>query len=193
MKQDGAFIQGFNCQCFVDGKYQVIVAEAVTNQAPDQEHLPAMLDQVRQNLDRLPQRLIADAGYMSADNVDFCDKLEVDAYISVSREKHGQRKDGRDELIADEKPAWTMMRAKLQTPEGKHIYSRRKAIVEPVFGQIKDARAFRRFSVRGLAKVRTEWTLICLCSNLLKLLRLVPNQIADLAAAKRRISAPVPG
>ena len=61
------------------------------------------------------------------------------------------------------------MRAKLQTEEGKAIYARRKVIVEPVFGHAKQARQFRHFSLRGLKKVTAEWTLVCLCGNLLKL------------------------
>jgi hypothetical protein len=182
MKRGGVFIQGYNCQCMVDSKHQIIVGEAVTNQAPDQEHLPPMLEQVRQNLGRLPNRLTADAGYMSDDNANYCEKLNVDAYISVRREKHAEQGDCSAEGPPNEKPAWAKMRAKLQTPDGKLIYARRKAIVEPVFGQVKEARDFRRFSMRGLTKVRSEWTLICLCSNLLKLLKLVRIPLAEITA-----------
>ena len=63
------------------------------------------------------------------------------------------------------------MAAKVRTPEGRALYARRKVIVEPVFGQIKGARGFRRFLLRGLAKVRGEWRLVCLTHNLLKIWR----------------------
>ena len=63
------------------------------------------------------------------------------------------------------------MAAKVWTPEGKALYARRKVIVEPVFGQIKEARGFRRFLLRGLEKIRGEWRLVCLTHNLLKLWR----------------------
>ena len=63
------------------------------------------------------------------------------------------------------------MAAKVRTPEGKAFYARRKVIVEPVFGQIKEARGFRRFLLRGVAKLRGEWRLVCLTHNLLKLWR----------------------
>lgn len=182
MKRNGCYIQGYNCQCAVDAKHQIIVAEAVTNQAPDQEHLRPMLLQVLHNLGQLPKRLSADAGYMSDDNVTFCDRLEVDAFIAVRRDSHGQQHDGSDEPARADKPAWAKMRAKLQTPEGKKVYALRKVIVEPVFGQVKEGRGFRRFSMRGLTKVRPEWTLICLCSNLLKLITSVQTPVAQLRA-----------
>jgi len=79
----------------------------------------------------------------------------------------------------DESETWATMRAKLATEQGKQLYSRRKVIVEPVFGHIKEPRGFRRFSLRGVTKVRAEWTLVCLCHNLIKLLVAQP----DLAAA----------
>ena len=63
------------------------------------------------------------------------------------------------------------MRTKLSSPEGANVYSQRKHVVEPVFGQIKEARGFRRFSFRGVEKVSAEWDLICLTHNLLKLFR----------------------
>jgi hypothetical protein len=70
------------------------------------------------------------------------------------------------------------MRSRLATEEGRRIYSRPKVIVEPVFGQIKEGRRFRRFSLRGLHKVRGEWTLVSLCHNLLKLLTTQPKAAA---------------
>jgi hypothetical protein len=168
MKRNGAFLQGYNCQIVVDEGHQIIVADGVSNQAPDQEHLIPMLGRVEKNTGRLPGCLTADTGYMSEEGAAHCDEHRVDAYIAPSKQRHGRR--GGHAAPEHENRAWADMRAKLATEEGKRIYSRRKVIVEPVFGQIKQARGFRRFSLRGLGKVRGEWTLVSLCHNLLKLL-----------------------
>ena len=168
MKRGTTYLQAYNCQIAVDGANQVIVAEAVTNQAPDQEHLVPMMKRVQRNTGRSPQHLSADAGYMSEDNVQFCEQHGIDAYLAVARDSHGRGSDQKGPS-QQEKAVWHAMRDKLATEKGRQVYSRRKAIVEPVFGQTKEARRFRRFSLRGLTKVRREWTLVCLCSNLLKL------------------------
>ena len=103
---------------------------------------------------------------MSEGNVAHCVKEGIDAHIAVGRDKHGLTSTEEHEPRDDESEAWAEMRAKLATREGKELYSRRKVIVEPVFGQIKEPRGFRRFSLRGLPKVRREWTLVCLVHNL---------------------------
>ncbi len=174
MKKDGAFVQGYNAQTAVDAESQVIVGEAVTNQAPDCEHLPPMIDRVETNCGHKPAVLSADAGYFSRDNVTACEQRGVDAHIAVGREHAGA-------TPANPDPVREQMRTKLRSALGKAIYARRKAIVEPPFGQIKQARGFRRFSLRGLAKVRSEWTFVCLTHNLLKLFRAprcVPSALA---------------
>ncbi len=190
MKRDGTYLQGYNCQCAVDDKCQIIVAEAVTNQAPDQEHLPPLISRVSENTGRLPRRVTADAGYMSEENVAFCDEQNVDAYISVNRDRHGAS--SKDTAATDDAlgPARAAMRAKMRTTEGRQVYAKRKATVEPVFGQIKEARRFRRFSLRGIDKVRDEWTLVCLCHNLLKLFRWGPARLAELVTEKGEVPAP---
>ena len=167
MKRGGEFIQGYNCQIVVDSANQIIVAEAVTNQPPDTDHLAPMLDLLRRNTGQLPRRLSADAGYMSVSNVTVCEDQGVDAYLAVGRDKHGA--DGEAEGPRHGSEAWNAMRDKLRTEEGRSVYARRKVIVEPVFGHATQARRFRLFSLRGLRKVRAEWTLVCLCGNLLKL------------------------
>ena len=189
MKRDGSFLQGYNCQCAVDSKRQIIVAEAVTNQAPDQEHLVPLIERLEQNLGQLPKRISADAGYMSEDNAEYCENREVDAHLSVRRERHGPQDGSSDAEDPAQNPIWAKMKAKLITPEGRKVYARRKAIVEPVFGQIKEARGFRRFSLRGIHKVRTEWTLVCLCHNLLKLMRSVPGPLAEIQAQGEELIA----
>lgn len=192
MKRDGSFMQAYNCQIAVDSKNQVIVAEAVTNQSPDHEHLIPLVETVEQNVGRLPVRVSADAGYMSAANACHCEKRRVDAHLSVARDRHGAQDVGSDAPTVSKKPEWEKMRAKLRTPEGKKTYSRRKAIVEPVFGQIKEERGFLRFSLRGLRKVRGEWTLVCLCHNLVKLVRSLPGTLADTMTQGERPLAATP-
>jgi len=179
MKRGATYLQGYNCQIAVDGVAQVILAEAVTNQAPDHEHLVPMMERVRHNTGRSPNTLSADAGYMSEDNVGFCASHGIDAYLAVGRDTHGRG--GQKEPHRQEGGVWRAMREKLSSEPGRRIYSRREAIVEPVFGQAKEARRFRRFSLRGLRKVRREWTFVCLCSNVLKLVTVPPPLHAELA------------
>jgi len=167
MVRDGAYLQGFNGQIAVDDKSQVIVAEALTNQAPDQEHLVPMVERVIANCGETPDVLTADAGYFSQTNVEHCERRGILPVINVGRERPG---DPADE-VKTRNPAAQRMRARLRDPEGRRLYRRRKAITEPVFGQMKEARGFRRFLLRGLAKVRNEWSLVCLTHNLLKLYR----------------------
>jgi transposase len=171
MKRGGDYIQGYNCQIVVDGAHQIIVAEGVTNQAPDQEHLAPMMDRVLHNIGDSPRRLTADSGYMSDDSVVYCENQGIDAYIAVGRKKHrpdASGKENNDQIFQDNE-AWRAMRDKLKTDDGHEVYRHRKHIVEPVFGHVKEARRFRRFSLRGITKVRGEWTLVSLAHNLLKL------------------------
>lgn len=162
-----AFVQAYNAQIVVDDAHQIIVAEAVTNQSSDAQHLPAMMDTTEANCGARPVQGLGDAGYYSAENIDYCDAKGIDILLSVSREKkvlNGA------EPLPDGDPR-KEMQTKLRGPLGKAAYSRRKVIVEPVFGQIKAARGLRQFLLRGIQKVRGEWSLECLCHNLLKLYR----------------------
>ena len=178
LKANGSYLQGYNCQIVADETNQIILAEGVTNQAPDQEHLIPMMDRVKKNTGHSPATLTADTGYMSSDNVATCEDKGIDAYIAVGRDKHGRNSAAEHESIEGESEAWAEMRSKLSTEEGRRLYSRRKVIVEPVFGQVKEARGFRHFSLRGLLKARREWTLVCLCHNLMKLLTAHPASLA---------------
>ena len=109
-----------------------------------------------------------DNGYYSEAAVAALETLGFDPYIATGRQRHHV-----PQAEAPETPATAQerMAAKVQTPEGKALYARRKVIVEPVFGQIKEARGFRRFLLRGLATIRGEWRLVCLTHNLLKIWR----------------------
>lgn len=174
--KDGAtksFVQAYNAQAAVDGHAQVIVAAAVTQDANDKQQLVPMLTQVVTNWGAAPAVASADSGYFSAAAVTDPTLAAVDLYVAVDRQKHGQEPaaDATPPPLPGDAPALHAMRAKLQTAAGQAAYALRKAIVEPVFGQIKDARRFRRFSFRGTVKVRAEWLVICLTHNLLKLFR----------------------
>jgi transposase len=169
--KDGAtkgFVQGYNAQAAVDGHAQVIVACAVTQQAPDVGQFVPLLEAVVGNVGRAPAIVTADAGYFSEDNLTAPALAGVECYVPPERQKHGSASPPgpRPQHAVSE-----TMRAKLRTAAGRATYALRKTIVEPVFGQIKEARRFRRFSLRGLHPVSGEWTLICLTHNLLKLWR----------------------
>ena len=168
---DGHYIQGYNCQMSVDSDHQVIVALGVRNQAPDVEHLEPMLQRIAASAGALPAVMTADAGYWSEGNAALCADQGIDAYIATGRLPHGQPPPPkRGPLPRDADPKSKMAR-KLRSKAGSSIYSQRKAIVEPVNGQIKEARGLRHFLLRGLEKVDTEWHLIAATHNLLNLFR----------------------
>jgi transposase len=174
MMKDGAVVQAYNAHTAVDSEAQIIVAAAVTNQAPDQEHLLPMVDRVIENCGRVPDAASADNGFFSKDNVEGCMQRGLDAYISVGRTPSPASPPSSEATATPAGQVRQAMREKLATEKGKAIYARRKVIVEPPFGQIKQARGFRRFSFRGIEKVRFEWTFVCLTHNILKLFRRQP-------------------
>jgi transposase len=173
--RDGAtksFEQAYNAQIAVDGEAQIIVAADITQEANDKEQLVPLLEQVKENLGQLPEKVSADAGYFSEEQVSDERIKDVDLYIAPDRQKHGQADDVKGELVQPaDATVIDQMRHKINTPEGRAVYRWRKAIVEPVFGQIKDARGFRRFMFRGKVQVQAEWLFICVTHNLLKLYR----------------------
>jgi transposase len=171
LKGSGGWMQGYNAQAAVDGDHQVIVAIGVSNQPSDAVHLLPMLERIQANTGRLPQALIADAGYCSTANLEACEQRGLAAYISTSRQQHGQRprpSRGPEPRGLD---ARGRMQRKLRSKAGQAIYALRKTIVEPVFGQIKGSRGLHGFRLRGLEKVNGEWALMATTHNLLKLFR----------------------
>jgi IS5 family transposase len=170
-KPDG-FIYGYNAQAVVDEAHQVIVATAITTEATDTGSLPDLVDGVEANTGRRPKRFLADAGYQSDTNLTHLKDRKVDAYIAVRRDKHSTvpAPAPRGRIPNDLSPRGRMAR-KLTTKKGRAHYARRKVIVEPVFGQIKEAMGFRRFSLRGKEKVSAEWYLVCAVHDLGKLFR----------------------
>ena len=161
----------------MDEAHQVILAHGVSNQSPDQEYLVPMVERMLGIEAQVPEALLADSGYFSADNVQHLQDRGIDPYIAAGRERaHPDCHGG----VHSHAGSWASMREKLSKGTGKAVYSRRKVIVEPVFGQIEQARGFRRFSQRGQAKVRCEWALVCLTHNLLKLFRYRPTEGPEL-------------
>jgi transposase len=168
-----SFQQCYNCQAAVDDKAQVIVAAAVTQQPVDRQQLAPMIKKLSINTEgQMPAKLSADNGYYSEANCQRLQAAGIDPYIATGRVSHSDppAPAGRGPIAKSASKTQRMAR-KLKTIKGRKIYSRRKHIVEPVFGQIKEVRGFRRFSFRGLKKVKAEWDLICLTHNLLKLFR----------------------
>jgi transposase len=167
----GSFLQGYNAQAAVDATAQVIVAAEVTQQANDSRQLVPMLEQVAANMGRKPEVVSADAGYWSEAHATDRSVAGIDLHIATGRIKHDQTVAMESNPPPESATPRQAMQHKLRTQSGHAVYKMRKAIVEPVFGQIKEQRGFRRFSLRGLEKVRAEWKLVCATANLLKLFR----------------------
>jgi len=170
-----------NAQASVDGACQIIVACDVTDATNDKQQAEPLAQATRATLSQAgiegakdeagavqPIPATLDNGYYSEAAVAALETLGFDPYIATGRQGHHA-----PQAEAPEEPATAQerMAAKLRTPAGKALYTRRKVIVEPVFGQIKEARGFRRFLLRGLATIRGEWRLVCLTHNLLKIWR----------------------
>ena len=175
MVRDGAFIQAYNAQLAVDEGNQIIVAAALSNQGPDTGYFVPMLNRIVDNCNAVPSRVTADSGYFSAANVLAAEHMGSEPFISVGKHRNDGSQTGRPELRHHATPAKLAMRAQLEKPAGKAAYARRKATVEPVFGQIRAVRRFRELSFRGLWKNRCEWLFVCLTHNLLKLFRARPR------------------
>lgn len=175
---DGSFHQCYNGQAVVDSEAQVIVAAELSDQAPDAEQLEPALDQLDENLDaidaELPQAaaLTADAGYFSEENIRITGEHGLDPYIATGRFKHTEppAPAPRGPVPKDATPKQRMAR-KLKTKQGHAVYARRKAIVEPVFGQLQTVQEGRQLLLRGKHAARAQWRFQCAIHNLLKLHR----------------------
>jgi hypothetical protein len=187
-----AFEQCYNAQAAVDEEAQIIVAAEVTQETNDKQQVAPMVAAMGRTMQSvngaadaaldpgagserrlLPQVLSADNGYFSEKNIETLAKEKIDAYVATGRLKHGESPPvaTESEAIVEGDDVKEKMAQKLRTVKGRATYAKRKQIVEPVFGQIKEARGIRRFWLRGLEKVQSEWKLICATHNLLKLWR----------------------
>ena len=149
MKTKDGFIQGYNAQAAVDATAQVIVAHALDAKQSDQHQLAPVADAIAANLGRKPAQLSADAGYCSDANLVALEEREIDGYIALGRAKHASAGEGGSARIA-------AMREKIKAGGHASPYRLRKGLPEPVFGQIKQARGFRQFLLRGVEKVASE-------------------------------------
>jgi transposase len=167
----GSFVQAYNAQIAVDAASQVIVAAEVTQETNDKKQLLPMIALIAANLEQKPEKVSADTGYFSDANVTDESVKDVDLYVATGRDKHGDAVETSSDPPPPDASSKEAMREKLRTEAGRAVYKMRKAIVEPVFGHIKEQRGFRRFSLRGKENVSREWKLVCAVSNLLKLFR----------------------
>jgi len=178
MKGADGFVQAYNAQVAVEPELQLIVGQAVTQETNDKQQVEPMVEAIEEQSGQRPEELLADSGYCSESNLEYLESANdpekrIEAYIATERQKHGQEPQA---CPCGPLPKGATrvdgMRRKLQTKAGKAVYAARKGIVEPVFGQIKQARGFRQFLLRGLKKVQGEWALVCLAHNVVKLHRL---------------------
>jgi transposase len=174
MKGADGIVQGYNAQAAVEPALLLIVGQLVTEAANDKRQLKPMLEAIEQQSRQRPEAILADSGYCSEENLEHLEsahqpELNIEGFIATGKQKHGEHR-----LPAKRGPlpkgATTVdrMKRKLQTKAGKAVYAARKCVVEPVFGQIKQARGFRQFLLRGKEKVKGEWALLCLTHNILR-------------------------
>lgn len=179
MKGGGGFVQAYNAQAAVEPACQLIVGQTLTNEANDKRQLEPLVEAVERQAGQRPTGVLADSGYCSEQNLEFLASQdephkEIEAWLATRKTKHNE-----PPPVAPRGPIphgltrIERMKRKLRTKAGRKVYARRKAIVEPVFGQIKQARGIRQFLLRGLDKAQGEWALICLTHNVLKMHRLV--------------------
>ena len=186
MKSKDGFVQAYNGQIVVDSAAQIIVAQDVTQSAVDSGQLVPMTDAVETNLGRKPEQLSADAGYCSEANLEALETRGIDGYVATGRARDAVAAHVEGEAAAKPEPVATSspqeepkqpatpsrveaMRAKIKAGGHASPYRLRKQLPEPVFGQIKQARGFRQFLLRGFENVRAEWAMVCTAHNLLKL------------------------
>jgi len=169
MKGSDGFVQGYNTQVAVEPLFQLVVGQTVTQAANDKQQMVPLIEAIQEQSGQRPKEVLTDSGYCSEENLKYLAKRRMEGFVATEKQKHGEWREPckRGPLPKDASRVERMKR-KLKTKVGSAVYARRKCMVEPVFGQIKQARGFRQFLLRGLKKVRGEWALICMAHNLLK-------------------------
>jgi len=168
MKTKDGYEQAYNCQAGVEAGSQVIVCHEVTARQNDHDELVPMVDQTKENTGHSPKEISADTAYCSEGNIEALEEREIRGYLATGRQKHGTSSPT-DNEEKRQGPKTKAMRTRLRRGGWRSRYRLRKHTVEPVFGQIKEARGFRQFLRRGLENVAGEWALLCTVHNLLKL------------------------
>jgi DDE family transposase len=165
--RDG-FVQGYNGQIAVDAAHQVIVAHRLVTTSADYRALIPLVDSIHTHLGRKPREVSGDAGFATEANLAALKERRIKAYLPPGRARYGEaHAAGRRKLT--KMPLRRAMAETLKRAGRRSRYRLRKQVVEPVFGQMKQARSFRQFLLRGLDQVRGEWAMICTAHNLLKL------------------------
>lgn len=169
LKGPDGFLQGYNTQIAVEPVFQLIVGQRVTQAANDKQQMVPLIEAIEEQSGQKPEGVLADNGYCSDENLKYLARKRMEGFVATGKQKHGERREPcKRGSLPREASRVERMERKLETKVGAAIYATRKSIVEPVFGQIKQARGFRQFLLRGIEKVRGEWALICMTHNLLK-------------------------
>jgi len=169
LKGPDGFVQGYNTQIAVEPVFQLIVGQRVTQAANDKQQMMPLVEAIEEQSGQKPEGVLADNGYCSDENLKYLAGRRMEGFVATGKQKHGEcRKPCPRGPLPREASRVARMERKLETKVGAAVYATRKFIVEPVFGQIKQARGFRQFLLRGIEKVRGEWALICMTHNLLK-------------------------
>jgi transposase len=169
LKGSDGFLQGYNTQIAVEPVFQLIVGQRVTQAANDKQQMVPLIEAIEEQSGQKPEGVLADNGYCSDENLKYLARKRMEGFVATGKQKHGERrKPCQRGPLPREAGRVERMERKLETKVGAAVYATRKFIVEPVFGQIKQARGFRQFLLRGIEKVRGEWALICMTHNLLK-------------------------
>lgn len=175
MKGADGFVQGYNAQAAVEPTMLLIVGQDVTAAANDKEQVEPMVAAIEQQSGQRPGELLTDSGYCSEKNLEYLESAEkpeqkIEGYIATGKQKHGEHRQPCPRgPLPQGATRVDRMKRKLKTKAGAAVYALRKTIVEPVFGQIKQARGFRQFLLRGVVKVRAEWAMVCLTHNILRI------------------------
>ena len=173
MKGPDCFLQAYNTQIAVEPDFQLIVGQTVTQAENDKQQMEPLLETVRRQSGQKPKEVLADSGYCSEKNLQYLAQQRIAGFVATVKPKHGYPPEPCPPgPLPKGATRVERMQRKLATKMGAAVYATRKAIVEPVFGQIKQVRGFRQFLLRGLQKVQGEWALICLTHNILKLHRI---------------------
>jgi hypothetical protein len=168
----GGFEQCYNAQASVEHDSRLIVHHHVTQNTNDKQEITPTLQWFKDNPELKPSSLLADAGYFSEHNVHQCENNTITPYFSFGKDKHNQPLEERfkaEEPLPKNPTSIEKMKHRLQTKEGKQIYSQRKSTVEPIFGIVKHVIGFRQFMLRGFEKAQGEWNLMCIAYNLKRL------------------------
>ena len=169
LRQRDGFTLGYTGTLAVSEDH-LIVGQCVTQETNDNGLLLPLVDQVEQRCGAKVQRVSADSGFFSLDNLKALEERKIDGYVPDSNLARYLNRGGPLRTRASD-PVHRRMRRKLRDPAGRATYSKRKAIIEPVYGVLKEQRGMRRFRKRGLAQVAVEWALAATAYNLTRLWR----------------------